>query len=396
VSGRRVARGVALVGVVTVWAVLRSRALLPAVGSGAACVGALAGGAAAIAAWGLVAGLLAWVAARGARRLGLVPSRARTVGWLALVGTVALGVVLRRLPDRMTWGVGTVLGQPWAGDVWVDTESTGTAQAVLLAWTLVDLLGVVTAAWLTWRALERRPDVGPRASAAHPPARAHVGVALAAAVVLAVVLASLAGTLADTSAGLDAAAGFLAVNPLPAVALVVGIVAVGRGFDRPAAIVLGAAWVLDTLAGLVGTRDAISGPHRLQVVPVDEAFLGVQPTTGAVLALAALTVAVCVPLLLVGPAARATRVLETRSAPALWIGLAANTVDALATGLGLRSGAVEEANPLVRAGGLGVKWIVVTVLFVVLHRLRPRLVWLVTVAYLLVVAYHLVGGLLLA
>jgi hypothetical protein len=51
---------------------------------------------------------------------------------------------------------------------------------------------------------------------------------------------------------------------------------------------------------------------------------------------------------------------------------------------------------LVRLTGLAGKWVAVTILLLVLHRLRPRTVWIVATAYMLVVAYHALGLALLA
>lgn len=96
------------------------------------------------------------------------------------------------------------------------------------------------------------------------------------------------------------------------------------------------------------------------------------------------------------PIVRALGRAETHANLTLWLGLAANTADAVATSLGLQHGTVDERNPIVRQAGLGLKWVVVTLLLLALWRLRPRLLWIVTTCYLLVVAYHLIGATLLA
>jgi hypothetical protein len=50
---------------------------------------------------------------------------------------------------------------------------------------------------------------------------------------------------------------------------------------------------------------------------------------------------------------------------------------------------------LVRATGLGFKWLLVSVLFLALWRIRPRIVWAASCVYVLIVGYHVVGALLL-
>lgn len=187
---------------------------------------------------------------------------------------------------------------------------------------------------------------------------------------------------------------FLAANPLPVLALLVGGAGVHGRVDTRAAAALGVALALDTVVGVLVALGGTMWPQRLQEAP--SGGIGWSPGVGGELALSALTLAVAVPLVMLGPAARSVRGLESRPTLALWLGLGANAVDAVATWLGLHTEAVAEANPLVRVLGLGGKWLLVTVLLLVLHRVRPGLVWLVTVAYLLVVAYHLVGGVLLA
>jgi hypothetical protein len=51
---------------------------------------------------------------------------------------------------------------------------------------------------------------------------------------------------------------------------------------------------------------------------------------------------------------------------------------------------------VVRLTGLTGKWAAVTILLLVLHRVRPRMVWIAATAYTLVVGYHALGLALLA
>lgn len=76
---------------------------------------------------------------------------------------------------------------------------------------------------------------------------------------------------------------------------------------------------------------------------------------------------------------------------ALVAGLTANAIDTVATWLGIRHGWFSEANPVVRHLGLAPKAVIVSALFVLLYRLQPRVLWLVTTACLLIICYHVLG-----
>jgi hypothetical protein len=164
------------------------------------------------------------------------------------------------------------------------------------------------------------------------------------------------------------------------------------------AAALSGAIALDAVAAVIASRTewgfregayrlSASGPDGWDAPPgtVREATLRAGVTIAMVAVLASTTVL-----------SRLLTQLERRPLTALQIGLVLNSADAVATWAGIRTGAVEEGNPLVRHSGLGLKWVVATALLLVLWRLRPQLLWVIVAAYAAVVAYHLLGATVLA
>ena len=91
------------------------------------------------------------------------------------------------------------------------------------------------------------------------------------------------------------------------------------------------------------------------------------------------------------PVADVLRRLETRQAGLLIAVNVLNIADALATEYGLRSGAVAEANPVIRLIGLPAKVCGVAVVSYVVWRSWPRLLLLPLVALTIVAMWHLQG-----
>jgi hypothetical protein len=346
---------------------------------------AVAGGACQVLAWGLI------VAVTGV-------AAATMTGRSAAGGIVGLAVIVlagwqHRLPSWCAPNlIDRLLAMPPAGEIRPLNDGWSPAAATWWAatWILADVTAVIIVAALA------RPHLG---GPFHPrqtrTARGYVAAAVATVAVVVTMTAMLAGLATDGPATLGAAASFLTANEVPlGAALLVGLLAHTHDLGPRPALALFAALALDTVAGLLAHGDAWTGPQRLGLSPTAEWGQWGSPTM--ILALAAITLASCAALAVIAPLARALERLQGRPGTALALGLIANTVDAAATQIGLNNGAIAEANPVVRLTGLAEKWAAVTVLLLVLHRLRPSTVWIAATAYALVVAYHALGVALLA
>jgi hypothetical protein len=335
----------------------------------------------ALAAWGLAVGVTRQ--AFGARwpRLGQV----------AVAVLLAVAVLTHQLPAGVRpWWYPDFAPTPLAGLPWVPADPR---LIVLwrLGWLAADLgLVLALARRLPW------PDSA-RVDTPRPPARYRLVVAgLQGAALLA--LAYTAPLILGEAATLGGAGNFLAeVAPVLVIGALIGNI--GRPGKRAWVLLLafGAALVLDTLAALATpTSDWVyrESPYRLAGPGSgsDDGWATGSASHEQLVLRCGLTL-VMIAVLAAGPAlARSLGHLEGRPVTALRLGLILNTVDAAATWLGIRAGTVEEANPLVRHGGLGLKWVFVTALLLALWRLRPNLLWMVTGAYAAVVAYHLLGA----
>lgn len=378
-------RSLAAVAVLGVWLLARALAAATTYCGPVSPGSAVAGGACQVLAWGLV------VAVTGVTTAALTgrPAVGR-VGSLAVI--VLAGWQHRQPPWYASNLIGRFLAVPPAGEVlppgnqWSPVAATWWAAA----WALADVAAVLVVAALVGRHLCGR--FRPRQTRT---ARAHVAASVATVAVVVAMTAMLSGLAADGPATLGAAASFAAADAVPlGAAFLVGMLALTRHPGRRPAMALFAAVTLDTCAGLLAHGDAWSGPQRLEQPPTADWGQWESPTM--ILALAAVTFASCAALAVVAPLARALERLQARPGTALALGLIANIVDTAATQVGLSTGAIAEANPLVRLTGLAGKWVAVTILLLVLHRLRPRTVWIVATAYMLVVAYHALGLALLA
>jgi Domain of unknown function (DUF5658) len=257
----------------------------------------------------------------------------------------------------------------------------------MAGWTAADVLLVVAMSAVAARWMGAR--IAARPVTVH---RGHIAVAVAVAGLITAALAALSGLIAGGAASAQAAVSFVTADAVPMLAA--GMLALaGRGGGWQAAMLF-TALGLDAVAGLLGDGDPWTGPQRLGG-PQGGAS-GQLESPPRVLFVLAITVAICVVLLSVAPLARALQVLQCHSGVGVILGLFANTIDAVATQAGLGTGVLVEANPVVRLVGLAGKWVAVTILLLVLYRIRPQAVWIATTAYVLVVGYHVVGALLLA
>jgi hypothetical protein len=341
----------------------------------------VAAGACEVLAWALMVAVL--VAAAGAA------TGSGLVGGLGGLAAVIFGVWQHRLPTWFTTGlISRFLGLPLAGAL-RPPSADWSADALIwwtACWAVTDLLLVLAIAAAAAPAL----TVGMPARAL-PAARSHVFAAVAAVVVG---VASLSGLVSGGAASVEAAGTFLGADLVPVLATAVLAALAVDGGPRPRLVVsLFAAVGLDGTAGLLGNRDAWTGPQRLGLPP--EAGTGQWQTTPTILLLTAITIAICLALLVVAPLAEALRTLQDRPGAAAVLGMVANTVDALATQVGLNNGTVAEANPVVQLTGMAGKWVVASLLLLALYRVHPRALWIPATAYLLVVAYHVVGAVVL-
>ncbi len=330
----------------------------------------------------------AWTVAAGALAAATAAVSGRQHAWVLGAGAaVAASTWQHRIPSDLSSSLLAAWApRPLGGSV--PSLSAHWAPSTLTLWSTgwaaFDLATVLVGAWLLNGALTSVEVTSKSVR------NRHLVAALGMQAVITLMIASTSGLMAGTAANLGNATGFLLDNaPVLVPSLLLGV-AVARGqLPRMALWLPVGAVILDAAAGLLGDRDPWSGVQRLNVQPgqID----GQSSDTHTILLLAVIALVAAATLGATTWFASTTASLERREGVALVVGLLANTVDALATGVGLATRHVTEANPLVRAGGLGVKWIVVSVLFLVLWRLRPTAVWVVTCAYVLVVAYHVFG-----
>lgn len=373
-------RSLAAVAALGVWLAARALIAVPVSPESSA-----AGGACQVLAWGLIVAVTAVTTATLTRR----PAAGRLAG----LAVILLAGWQHRLPPWCASGlVDRFLANAPAGGVRPLDDGWSPAAVTWwsVMWILADVTTVIIVAVLAGHHLG-----GPFHPRQTRTARGYVATAVATVAVVVTMTAMLAGLATDGPATLGAAASFLTANEVPlGAAFLVGLLAHTHCPGRRPALALFVAVALDTVAGLLAHGDAWTGPQRLGLPSAAEWGQWESPTM--ILALAAITFASCAALAALAPLARILELLQGRPHPALVLGLIANTLDAAATQIGLDSGAVAEANPLVRLTGLAGKWAAVTILLLVLHRLRPRTVWIAATAYALVVGYHALGVALLA
>jgi hypothetical protein len=385
--GARLGLAVGLLCWAAVRALLRDSAGLPN------SLGYVAAPVLSVLAWALVAAIAREVvAARYPRQAAFAP--------VAVVGVVAW---LRQVPeDFRWWTTGHFAPLPFGGPVPLPgrLDPSTTIDLVLpdqriwlawqVAWLLVDAGIVLGIAHLICRYPRSEPtDIGARPEVA----RANSVVAVITQTISVVVVASTAALL-TVDEGADFAYGARVVQHnavLLTIALAAGLL---HHHVRRLGLGLTIALALDVAAVKAAGGEYNALLPRI-AAPTDlNSWQGSTPHLE--IANALIIAAMAFILLLHRPLARALSRAQTCPEPTLWLALAANTVDAVATWIGLSQGAVDEGNPVVRQAGLGLKWVVVTLLLLALWRLRPQLLWIVTASYLLVVAYHLIGATLLA